>query len=49
VLWCDAREVAFGFYARMGFVFLNDTYDIPDIGPHRTMALDLSSRPHLNL
>ena len=49
VLWCDAREVAFGFYERMGFVFLNDTYDIPDIGPHRTMALDLSSPPHLNL
>ena len=48
-LWCDAREVAFGFYERMGFVFLNDTYDIPDIGPHRTMALDLSSPPHLNL
>ena len=46
VLWCDAREVAFGFYQRMGFVFLNDTYDIPDIGPHRTMALDLSSRAH---
>ena len=49
MLWCDAREVAFGFYERMGFVFLNDTYDIPDIGPHRTMALDLSSPPHLNL
>ena len=46
VLWCDARQVAFGFYERMGFVFLNDTYDIPDIGPHRTMALDLSSRAH---
>jgi GNAT superfamily N-acetyltransferase len=43
VLWCDAREVAYGFYERMGFVFLNDPYHIPDIGPHRTMALDLSS------
>lgn len=49
VLWCDAREVAYGFYERMGFVYLNDTYNIPDIGPHRTMALDLSSPPHLNL
>jgi len=49
VLWCDAREVAFGFYERMGFGYLNDTYDIPDIGPHRTMALDLSSLPHFNL
>lgn len=48
VLWCDAREVAFGFYTKMGFVFLNDTYDIPDIGPHRTMALDVSSAAHSN-
>ena len=42
MVWCDAREVAFGFYERMGFVFLNDMYHIPDIGPHRTMALDVS-------
>lgn len=46
VLWCDAREVAFGFYERMGFGYLNEVYDIPEIGPHRTMALDVSSLPH---
>ncbi len=47
-LWCDARQVAYGFYERQGFAFLNDTYEIPDIGPHRTMAVDLSSRPVSN-
>lgn len=48
VLWCDAREVAFGFYERLGFDYLNEMFDIPDIGPHRTMALDLSSPPQRN-
>ena len=39
------REVAFGFYERMGFG-VNEVYEIPEIGPHRTMALDVSSLPH---
>ncbi len=43
VLWCDAREVAFGFYERLGFGFMSEMYDLPDVGPHRTMALVLSS------
>lgn len=43
VLWCDAREVAFGFYERLGFGFMNEMYELPDVGPHRTMALVLSS------
>lgn len=43
VLWCDAREVAFGFYERLGFDFMNEMYVLPDVGPHRTMALVLSS------
>lgn len=43
VLWCDAREVAFGFYKRLGFGFMNEMYELPDVGPHRTMALILSS------
>jgi GNAT superfamily N-acetyltransferase len=37
-LWCDAREVALGFYARMGFDFVSETYDVPEIGPHRMMV-----------
>lgn len=37
-LWCDARHIALGFYERMGFEFLTETYDVPEIGPHRMMA-----------
>lgn len=37
-LWCDARQVALGFYERMGFIFLSETYEVPEIGPHRMMA-----------
>ncbi len=37
-LWCDAREVALGFYARTGFQFVSETYDVPEIGPHRMMV-----------
>ena len=38
---CDAREVAFPFYERMGFSFVSGRYEVPAIGPHRMMALKL--------
>ena len=37
-LWCDALEVAFGFYERMGFECLSEMYQVPQIGPHQMMA-----------
>lgn len=40
-LWCDAREIAFGFYERVGFSFVSDEYEIVPIGRHRMMALKL--------
>lgn len=40
-MWCDAREVAFPFYKRMGFAYVSDGYQVPEIGPHRMMALKL--------
>lgn len=40
-LWCDAREVAFPFYERMGFAYVSGIYQVPAIGPHRMMALKL--------
>lgn len=40
-LWCDAREVAFPFYERMGFDYVSEGYEVPEIGPHRMMALKL--------
>ena len=37
-LWCDAREVAFGFYQKMGFDFVSGPYQVPTIVTHRMMA-----------
>jgi len=44
VLWCDAREVAWGFYERCGFSFVADkegvecgAYAVPNIGMHKMM------------
>lgn len=37
LLWCDAREVALGFYEKMGFKTVGDFYNVPQIGPHKLM------------
>lgn len=37
VLWCDARKVALGFYAKLGFDRIDEWYDVPNIGPHQLM------------
>lgn len=37
LLWCDAREVAIGFYEKMGFNILGGFYEIPRIGKHKLM------------
>lgn len=37
LLWCDAREIALGFYEKMGFTVVGDFYDVPQIGPHKLM------------
>ena len=37
VLWCDARKVALGFYARMGFDRIDEWYEVRNIGPHQLM------------
>jgi predicted GNAT family N-acyltransferase len=37
LVWCDAREAAVGFYARMGFTVVTEAYDKPGIGPHLGM------------
>ncbi len=37
LLWCDAREVALGFYEKMGFTIVGDFYEIPIIGKHKLM------------
>jgi len=40
-LWCDAREVAFDFYEKVGFSFVSEPYEVAQIGPHRMMARKL--------
>lgn len=37
-LWCNARQVAIGFYRRAGFEVVSEEFDIPGIGPHVVMA-----------
>lgn len=36
-VWCNARESAFGFYEKLGFVTVGEMFDIPGIGPHKVM------------
>ncbi len=36
-LWCNARESAFDFYQKSGWVFASEFFDIPGIGPHKKM------------
>ena len=36
-LWCNARAVAAGFYARSGWNVEGDAFDVPGIGPHYIM------------
>lgn len=42
-LWCNARRVAYDFYSHLGFNFISDEFEIPQIGPHRVMHLALGN------
>lgn len=42
LLWCDARLEATGFYEKLGFKMKGDIYNVPDIGPHKLMYLELN-------
>ncbi len=37
LLWFNARESAFHFYEKNGFLFHGRIFDIPTIGPHKVM------------
>ncbi|MFK8045116.1 MAG: GNAT family N-acetyltransferase [Crocinitomicaceae bacterium] len=43
IVWCDARIEATEFYSKMGFKTVGETYDVPDIGPHKLMYLKVST------
>ncbi len=40
-LWCNARTSATGFYRTFGFDVISPEFDIPHIGPHYEMKIDL--------
>ncbi|MEO5911212.1 MAG: GNAT family N-acetyltransferase [Pelobium sp.] len=40
-IWCNARQKAFKFYHSLGFEFISEEFDIPGIGPHKTMYLKI--------
>jgi ribosomal protein S18 acetylase RimI-like enzyme len=40
-LWCNARQLAFSFYERLGFNFYGGLFDIPGVGPHKVMYKEL--------
>jgi len=43
LVWCNARVGALGFWERQGWVVASEVFDIPGVGPHRTMERRLSS------
>ena len=43
-IWFNAREIAVGFYQKMGYAMIGDAFNIGDIGPHYVMHKILA--PH---
>ena len=41
LLWCNARSGAVWFYEHLGFVKMSDEFEIPPIGPHYVMEVEL--------
>lgn len=46
-IWCNARESAFGFYEKLGFVIEGGIFEIEGIGPHAVMVLSPDSNTSL--
>lgn len=41
LIWFNAREVAVGFYKKLGYAIIGDAFPIGDIGPHYVMHKNL--------
>ena len=41
LIWCNARTSASDFYAKNGWRITGDAFEIPTVGPHFRMCLDL--------
>lgn len=37
IIWCNAREVALGFYKNIGYQIIGEPFNIKDIGLHYSM------------
>ena len=44
LVWCDARESAFTFYEKLGFIFHGPMFEVPHTGPHKVMYKRLIPR-----
>jgi hypothetical protein len=42
LLWCNAREVAFPFYEKLGLTYWEPMFEITGLGPHKVMYKYLS-------
>jgi L-Ala-D/L-Glu epimerase len=45
ILWCNARVTASDFYARQGWQIVGPEFDIPTVGPHFRMFIELRAAP----
>lgn len=43
IIWCNARELAVGFYKKCGFKVMGDVFDIKKVGPHYKMYIKLNN------
>lgn len=40
-IWCNARTSAINFYKKQGFEIVSEEFEIPGVGPHYIMILNL--------
>jgi predicted GNAT family N-acyltransferase len=40
-IWCNARTSAIEFYQKLGFELISEEFEIPGVGPHYEMILNL--------
>ncbi len=46
LVWFNAREVAFGFYENLGFVYQDGLFEIEGIGLHKVMYSPVATWPY---
>jgi len=40
-VWCNGRTKALGFYEKYGFYIVGEEFELPNIGPHYILKVDL--------